>query len=90
MTTESSKEILTGRQDAIVNEVRGVVGQASELLHEAGLAVSAELAGTRQAVASRAHCVAEATQQYAHRNPWTIVGLAALAGLVVGAVVSRR
>lgn len=86
MTTELNSAPVIGRKENLVNEIKGMVGNAGELLDQAGQAVATE-AGV---VAGKARCMSAATQQYVHRNPWTIVGIAATAGLVIGALLSRR
>ncbi|MFZ2269250.1 MAG: hypothetical protein WAV95_16865 [Azonexus sp.] len=90
MTSELNAGPAEGRKETLINEFKGMVGNASKLLHEAGHTVSEEIAGTRTAVASGARCVSNATDQYVHKNPWAIVGFAAAAGLIIGAVLSRR
>lgn len=90
MTTELTKEAVEGRKETLVNEFKGMVGNANRLLHEAGHSVSEEIADTGNAVARQARCVGGATQEYVHKNPWAIVGFAAAAGLIIGTVLSRR
>lgn len=86
MTTELNTAPVVGCKENLVSEIRGMVGSAGELLDQAGHAVAAEVG----AAAGKARCMSAATDQYVHRNPWTIVGLAATAGLILGALLSRR
>jgi ElaB/YqjD/DUF883 family membrane-anchored ribosome-binding protein len=44
----------------------------------------------RIAVTDRARHTADATHEYMMDNPWKVVGLAAVIGLIIGALVSRR
>jgi len=44
---------------------------------------------SRIAVAKGRHA-AEATDEYIHRNPWPVIGVAAGVGFVVGALLIRR
>lgn len=44
----------------------------------------------RDLVAERARGAAEVTCSYVSENPWKVVGIAALAGLVVGISLGRR
>lgn len=44
---------------------------------------------TEKLVADLRALVADA-EKYAHENPWHAVGIAALAGFVLGALVNRR
>lgn len=45
---------------------------------------------TRTAVADKARVAADATDEYVHDNPWKVLGLAAVVGLLVGVLISRR
>jgi len=90
MTTEISKGPVNGQQETLVNEIKGMVGNANKLLHEASHSVTEEIAETRAAVGNKARCVSTATNQYVRNNPWTIAGIAATVGLVIGAILSRR
>lgn len=38
----------------------------------------------------RARAPARVTDDYVHRNPWSAIGAAAVAGFLVGVVISRR
>jgi ElaB/YqjD/DUF883 family membrane-anchored ribosome-binding protein len=40
--------------------------------------------------ADQARAAARATDDYVHDHPWQAVGIAALAGIVLGALISRR
>lgn len=86
MTTELNSAPVVGCKETLANEIKGMVGGAGELIDQAGQVIAAE-AGV---VAGKARCMSAATRQYVHRNPWTIVGIAVTAGLVIGALLSRR
>jgi len=90
MTTEISKGLVNGQQETLVNEIKGMVGSANKLLHEAGHSVTEEIAETRVAIGNKARGASAATDQYVRNNPWTIAGIAATAGLIIGALLSRR
>ncbi|HJV93829.1 MAG TPA: DUF883 domain-containing protein [Azonexus sp.] len=55
------------------------LGQAKTRLLDASLAVS-----------DKAKCTADATDRFVRDNPWKVLGVAAAAGLVIGAILSRR
>lgn len=55
------------------------LGQAKTRLIDASLAVSDKAKGT-----------VDATDQFVRDNPWKVLGLAAAAGIVIGAILSRR
>jgi len=42
------------------------------------------------AVSDKAKCTVDATDQFVRDNPWKVLGVAAAAGLVIGAILSRR
>jgi len=44
----------------------------------------------REAVIERARADGRAANAYVHENPWKTVGIAAGAGLIVGALLARR
>jgi ElaB/YqjD/DUF883 family membrane-anchored ribosome-binding protein len=92
MTTvpNSTTTPLAGHTDVIIGEIKGMVGDANERLIEAGHSVAAELAATRHAMSQKACGAADATYDYVRGNPWKIVGLAAVAGLIIGTALVRR
>ncbi|MBS0544701.1 MAG: DUF883 family protein [Proteobacteria bacterium] len=50
----------------------------------------ARLGDARIAVAERARGAADATNEYVRENPWRVLAIAAVAGLVVGAILRRH
>jgi ElaB/YqjD/DUF883 family membrane-anchored ribosome-binding protein len=59
--------------------------------------VQSALAATRKALAGRAEQVQrqargafDASDRYVHEQPWQVIGVAALAGLVIGLLAARR
>lgn len=48
------------------------------------------LADAQAAAVARTKAAARATDDYVHENPWKAVGIAAVAGLLLGALISRR
>lgn len=82
-STESSK-------DSLVRDLKGIVGKADHLLKDAGHTVAEEFSATRHAMSEKACGAATATHEYVRANPWKIVGIAAAAGVVIGALISRR
>ena len=49
--------------------------------------ISVGIPGSAQAATPQA---AKATDEYVHDNPWQAVGIAAVAGVVLGLLISRR
>ncbi len=48
------------------------------------------LADAQVAAVARVKATAKATDDYVHENPWKVIGVAAVAGLLLGALISRR
>ncbi len=53
-------------------------------------AARARLEDAQEAVMERTKSAAKATDTYVHENPWKSIGLAAVAGVLLGALISRR
>jgi len=77
--------------------LRATAGQAGEKVAAARAriedsmdAARIKLAQVSDASAERAKAAARATDDYVHENPWHAVGIAALVGLVLGTLISRR
>lgn len=51
---------------------------------------SARLDHARAAIARKAGRAADSTIEYVQENPWKVVGVAALAGLITAFILSRR
>jgi ElaB/YqjD/DUF883 family membrane-anchored ribosome-binding protein len=82
-TTESPK-------DTLATDFKRIVGKADHLLKDASQSVTDELAATRHAISEKACSATNATHEYVRANPWKIVGMAAAAGVFLGALISRR
>jgi len=50
----------------------------------------ARLADASQAAVATARRTAAATDGYVHGNPWTVIGIAAAAGMLIGVLAARR
>lgn len=100
-TIESSKQ-------ALVNDLKRVVGDADILLNNVAVTTVDEFSAARgkieaslsqaktrlidagMAVGERARGTVDATDVFVHENPWKVLGIAAVAGVVIGAILSRR
>jgi len=100
-TTEVSKEKLAADLRVVVADaeelLRATAGQAGEKVAAARAkiqdsldAAKAKLAAAGEATAEHAKAAARATDDYVHDHPWQAVGIAALAGLALGMLISRR
>lgn len=103
MTTEmtAGNGALVGAKDALVRDLKGVVGDADALIKEVavstahGLAdartkVGERLSEVRIAVTDRAKGIADVTQVFVKENPWKVLGGAAAVGIIIGFLLSRR
>jgi ElaB/YqjD/DUF883 family membrane-anchored ribosome-binding protein len=53
-------------------------------------AAKVRLADVQMAAAERVRATAKATDEYVHDNPWKVIGGAAVVGLLLGALLTRR
>lgn len=92
MTTE--KSTIPGAtetpQETLTRNFKEILGKADHLLKDAGHSVAEEFSATGHAVADKACRVANTTHEYVRGNPWKIVGIAAVAGIFIGTLISRR
>ncbi|NYT76202.1 DUF883 family protein [Alcaligenaceae bacterium] len=67
--------------------------KATEMRENAMLALRRTreaLYDTQDAVFERGRHAARVTDDYVHDNPWQAIGMAGLAGVLIGALISRR
>ena len=77
--------------------LRASAGQAGEKIAAARERIQASLATAKvkladadRVVREKTKVAAKATDEYVQDNPWQAVGIAALAGLVLGVLIGRR
>ncbi|MDP3539488.1 MAG: DUF883 family protein [Azonexus sp.] len=110
MTTEmmTNHGTLESSKQALVKDLRAVVGDADALLNNVANSTADEFAQARTrlearlsqaktrlfdaslAVSDKARCAVDATDEFVHDNPWKVLGVAAAAGMIIGAILSRR
>lgn len=101
MTADVNKEKLVADLKVVVADVeellRATASQAGEKVAAARERIQASLATAKvklveaeRIALEQAKKAAKATDEYVHENPWQAVGIAALAGLVLGVLISRR
>jgi len=101
MTTDVSKEKLVADLKIVIADaeelLRATAAQAGEKVSAARERIQASLATAKvklteaeRALLEKTKLAAKATDQYVHENPWRAVGIAAVAGLVLGVLISRR
>lgn len=75
-------------------EIGGIVNDATDLMKDYGAqqldSARATLAQAQAAVSDSAKHYARITDGYVHENPWMALGVAAAAGLLIGALLARR
>ncbi len=100
-STEVSKEKLVADLKVVVADaeelLRATASQAGEKVAAARERIQASLASAKvkltdaeRVLLEKTKQAARATDDYVHENPWQAVGIAALAGLVLGILISRR
>ena len=96
-----SKEKLVADLKVVVADaeelLRATASQAGEKVSAARERIQASLATAKvklgdaeQVLREKTKLAARATDDYVHDNPWQAVGIAAMAGLVLGILISRR
>lgn len=75
-------------------EIGGIVDDAADLLKDYGThkydSAKETLSQAQAAVSDGAKRYARVTDGYVHENPWIALGVAAAAGLLIGALLARR
>lgn len=101
MTTDVNKEKLVADLKVVVADaeelLRATASQAGEKVSAARERIQASLATAKvklgeaeRALLEKTKEAAKATDEYVHDNPWKAVGIAAVAGLVLGVLIARR
>ena len=96
-----SKEKLVADLKVVVADaeelLRATAAQAGEKVSAARERIQASLATAKvklteaeRALLEKSKLAAKATDEYVRENPWQAVGVAAVAGLVLGVLISRR
>ena len=100
-TTDISRDKLISDMKVVIADadelLRATAGQAGEKVAAARAriqdsmdAARIKLAELSDASAEKAKAAARATDDYVRDHPWHAVGIAALVGLVLGTLISRR
>ena len=90
---ESVKESLDDAEKLLKEAAEATGDKAVELRENAlrSLKRTREaLYDTQDALLAKGRKAARATDDYVHDNPWQAIGLAGLAGVLIGALISRR
>ena len=81
-----AEELLKATAQQTGEKIAVVRAKAEESLK----AAKARIAQEGAAAADRAKVAAKKTDEFVKENPWQAVGIGALAGLVIGILISRR
>ena len=101
MESEVSRDKLVADLKVVITDaeelLRATASQAGEKAVAARLkiqdsidAAKNKLANLSEAGVYKAKAAARATDDYVHENPWQAVGVAVVAGVVLGLLISRR
>lgn len=81
-----AEELLKATANAAGDRVAVARSRVEESLRSAKI----KLADAEAAVVDKAKAAARATDDYVHAHPWKAVGIAAVGGLLLGALIARR
>ena len=90
---ESVKESLDDAEKLLREAASATGDKAAELRERAMQSLKRTreaLYDTQDALMARGRKAARATDEYVHDNPWQAIGMAGLAGFLVGALICRR
>ena len=86
MVVRDAEELLKATANQTGESISAVRAKATENLRVAKI----RLAEAQEALMERAKLAAKQTDEYVHENPWKAAGIAAAAGILVGALIARR
>jgi ElaB/YqjD/DUF883 family membrane-anchored ribosome-binding protein len=81
-----AEELLKATASQTGERITQARAKAEESLSKAKV----RLADAQAATVEHAKAAAKATDDYVHENPWRAVSVAAVAGLLLGALIARR
>lgn len=100
-TQQVSKEQLINDFKVVVNDVEALVSATAHqggdaiknLRHKAEESIAkakVNMSQVQEKLIDKAKLTAVAADDYAHKNPWEVVGVAAGIGLIIGLLIGRR
>ena len=81
-----AEEMLTATADQAGEKIANLRVRIQARLRDA----KARLADAEEVLVDKTKAAARATDDYVHESPWTAVGIAAGAGLLIGLLIGRR
>ena len=100
-TSVSMQEQLVSDIKSVISEAEDILGatadQAGEKIATMRIRIQARLGDAKvrlieaeEVLMAKTKAAARATDDYVHESPWTAIGIAAGAGLLVGLLIGRR
>ncbi|EXI77536.1 MAG: hypothetical protein AW10_03725 [Candidatus Accumulibacter appositus] len=90
----SDMKVVVSDAEELLRATAGVagdkVGELRERIGERLRDAKLRLADAEVALVDKTKAAARATDDFVHENPWRAVGVAAVVGLLLGALISRR
>jgi ElaB/YqjD/DUF883 family membrane-anchored ribosome-binding protein len=90
----SDMKVVVSDAEELLRATAGVagdkVGELRERIGESLRDAKLRLADAEVALVDKTKAAARATDDFVHENPWRAVGVAAVVGLLLGALISRR
>jgi ElaB/YqjD/DUF883 family membrane-anchored ribosome-binding protein len=81
-----AEEMLSATADQAGEKVNNLRARIQVRLHDAKL----RLVDAEEALLAKTKAAARATDEYVHESPWTAIGVAAAAGVLLGLALGRR
>lgn len=81
-----AEEMLSATADQAGEKVNNLRARIQVRLHDAKL----RLVDAEEALLAKSKAAARATDEYVHESPWTAIGVAAAAGVLLGLALGRR
>jgi ElaB/YqjD/DUF883 family membrane-anchored ribosome-binding protein len=81
-----AEEMLSATADQAGEKVNNLRARIQVRLHDAKL----RLVDAEEALLAKTKAAARATDEYVHESPWTAIGIAAAAGVLLGLALGRR
>jgi ElaB/YqjD/DUF883 family membrane-anchored ribosome-binding protein len=100
-TSVTMQEQLVSDIKTVISEAEDLLGatadQAGEKIASLRVRINARLSDAKvrlveaeELLRQKSRAAAQATDDYVHESPWTAIGIAAGAGLLVGVLIGRR
>jgi ElaB/YqjD/DUF883 family membrane-anchored ribosome-binding protein len=85
-----AKSKMASDLNAAITDGEDMLKAAAAISGHGLAAARTKLAGAFQPAVDKARQTADAADTYVHASPWTVIGVAAAAGILIGFLVARR